>query len=300
MTEHRIVPCLWFDDQAEAAAEWYVAAFPDARLDAVARYPTTVPNPSRQPPGSVLTVDFTIAGQRFTALNGGPTFAPNPSISFFVRLPEPDAVDRLHAALSDGGQDLMALDAYPWSPRYAWVVDRFGVSWQLMAVPGIERAEIAPCLMFAGAGHGRAREAVEAYVRAFPGSRVDRVEAYAPGEGPEDTVKHAAFTLAGQPMAAMDSHLAHGFGFTEGVSLQVMCGDQAEVDRYWETLAEGGEEGPCGWLKDRFGVSWQVVPEAMGAWMTHPDEAARTRAFEAMLEMGKLDVAALERALAGG
>jgi predicted 3-demethylubiquinone-9 3-methyltransferase (glyoxalase superfamily) len=299
MTEAVIVPCLWFDDQAEAAADFYVSAFPEAQRGVVARYPASVPNPSQKPPGSVLTVDFTVAGQRFTALNGGPHLTPNPSISCFVRLPAEDEVDRLHDALVDEGTALMPLDAYPWSPRYAWVQDRFGVSWQLLAASDAERPSVAPCLMFTGAQHGRAREAIDHYVRVFPRSRVDHVAPYGPGEGPEGTIAHGAFTLAGQPMVAMDSHLEHGFGFDEGVSLQVMCADQAEVDHFWSALADGGEEGPCGWLKDRFGVSWQVVPRALDTWTTHPDDAARARAFEAMLGMRKLDVAVLERALAG-
>lgn len=299
MTTSPIAPCLWFDDQAEAAAALYVSAFPDAQLRGTAHYPSSAPNPSGRPPGSVLTVDFTVAGQRFTALNGGPAFALNPSISFFVFLPSPGDVDRLYGVLHDGGQALMPLDAYPWSDRYAWVADRFGVTWQLMAVPGIERATIAPCLMFTGEQHGRAREAMEHYLSAFPGSSVEFTDSYSADEGAEGTVKHARFALSGQPMAAMDSNYEHGFSFNEGVSLQVLCADQGQIDHYWRALSDGGEQGPCGWLKDRFGVSWQVVPEAIDEWMNHPDPAARERAFQAMLTMGKLDIEGLRRAAVG-
>jgi predicted 3-demethylubiquinone-9 3-methyltransferase (glyoxalase superfamily) len=98
----------------------------------------------------------------------------------------------------------------------------------------------------------------------------------------------------------MDSHLAQGFTFDVGLSLQVTCEDQAEVDRYWDALGAGGEHGPCGWLKDRFGLSWQVVPSAMTEWMTGADQAARDRVFRAMLPMKKLDLAALRRAHDGG
>jgi predicted 3-demethylubiquinone-9 3-methyltransferase (glyoxalase superfamily) len=299
MAADTIVPCLWFDDQAEEAAAFYVDVFPAARLGAVARYPSSGPNPSGKPPGSVLTVECTLAGQDFTLLNGGPTFTINPSISFFVYVPSAQAVDRLYGALAADGTTMMPLDAYPWSERYAWVMDRFGATWQVMAVPEIERATIAPCLMFTDAQRGRAQEAIDRYVATFPGSRVEHVEYYTNGEGPEGTVKHARLTLAGQPLTAMDSPIDHGFDFNEAVSLQVMCADQDEVDRYWRELAAGGEEGPCGWLKDRFGVSWQVVPRAIGEWLTHPDPRARDRAFQAMLGMGKLDVAALQQALAG-
>ena len=299
MTSSPIVPCLWLDDQAEAAAEFYLAAFRGGSVDAVAHYPESIPNPSGRPPGSVVTVDVTAAGQRFTLLNGGPAFTINPSISFFVFLPSAVEVDGLVHALLDGGSALMALDAYPWSERYAWVMDRFGVSWQVMAAPGAERATVAPCLMFTGPQHGRARAAIDAYVAAFPRSGVEFVDAYDGAEGPAGTVKHGRFSLAGQPMVAMDSAFEHGFTFSEAVSLQVMCADQAEVDRLWATLGEGGEHGPCGWLKDRFGVSWQVVPEGLLPLLTGSDAAARDRTFAAMLGMGKLDMAELRRAYEG-
>lgn len=137
------------------------------------------------------------------------------------------------------------------------------------------------------------------YTGVFPRGRIDRVERYAAGEGPQGTVKHGRFTLAGQEVVAMDSHVTHGYTFNEALSLQVTCADQSELDRYWEALAEGGEHGPCGWLKDRFGLSWQVVPAAIARWMASTDTAARDRAFEVMLQMKKLDIAALQRAYEG-
>ena len=113
-------------------------------------------------------------------------------------------------------------------------------------------------------------------------------------------VEHGRFTVAGQQMVAMDSHIEHGFSFNEALSLQVMCEDQDEVDLdYWDALSEGGEKGPCGWVKDCFGVSWQVVPDAMNKWMESPDVPARDRAFAAMMGMGKLDIATLQAAFDG-
>ena len=302
MAANRIVPCIWLDDQAEAAASFYLAAFPEGRVDAVARYPRSGRNPANRPPGSVLTVDFTIAGQRFTVMNGGPSFRPNPSVSFHVHLPDAAAVDALYAALGEGGMDLMPLDAYPWSPRFVWLQDRFGVSWQLMARDDAVRPTIVPALMFAGPHHGRAREAVAAYAAALPDSRVRHVEDFGEGEGGEvGTVKQAVLELMGQPVVAMDGGPGHAFGFDEGLSLQVMCADQAEIDRVATALAaDGGEEGPCGWVRDRFGVWWQVGAEQVAAWMASDDEAARDRAFYALLPMRRLDLAALERAYRGG
>jgi predicted 3-demethylubiquinone-9 3-methyltransferase (glyoxalase superfamily) len=301
MSSHMIVPCVWLDDQAEQAAAFYVRTFPGGRITATSRYPESTDNPSGRPRGSVLTVELEVAGRRFTLLNGGPLFVLNPSISFFVHVDMPAEADRLFAPLAEGGQVLMPLDTYPWSERYGWVQDRFGVNWQVMAGRRpAGGATIVPCFMFSGPQHGRAEEAMRAYAGIFPGGRIVDVERYAPGEGPEGTVKHGRFVLAGQDLVAMDSHLAHGITFNEALSLQVMCEDQATLDRTWAALGAGGEHGPCGWLKDRFGLSWQVVPTGIARWMAGEDVAARDRAFAAMLTMGKLDIAALERAYAGG
>ncbi len=297
MANGTIVPCLWFDDQAERAADFYTRTFPQGRITAVSHYPASSDNPSGKPHGSVLTVEFEIVGQRFTALNGGPQFELNPSISFFVQLAA-DQVDGMFSALSQGGEVLMPLDAYPWSERYGWVRDRFGVSWQVMA-QRVEGATIVPCLMFSDAQHGRAEAAMQTYTRIFPGGRVVSISRYAAGEGPVGTVKHARFHLAGHEFAVTDSHVVHGFAFNEAISLQVMCDGQAEVDRYWSALSEGGEQGPCGWLKDRYGLSWQVVPARIAEWMASSDVAARDRAFAAVMRMRKLDIAAIEAAFSG-
>lgn len=294
-----IVPCLWFDDQAEAAAELYVRTFPGGRVTAVSHYPDSVDNPSGKPRGSVLTVELEVAGQRFTALNGGPQFVKNPSISFFVEVASAPEADACFAALAAGGAVLMPIGAYPWSERYGWVQDRFGVSWQVMARGPRGGTAIVPCLMFSGPQHGRAEAAMRHYAAIFPEGRIASLERYARGEGPEGSVKHGRLALAGQELVAMDSHLAHGISFNEAISLQVICRDQAEVDRHWASLTEGGAPGPCGWLKDRFGVSWQVVPSDVIGWICSADGPARDRAFGAVMGMTKLDIAAVRAAFEG-
>jgi predicted 3-demethylubiquinone-9 3-methyltransferase (glyoxalase superfamily) len=158
---------------------------------------------------------------------------------------------------------------------------------------------IVPCLMFAGAVHGQAEAALHAYADIFPEGRITTVARYESGEGPEGTVKHGRVALAGQEMIAMDSHIDHGVTFNEAISLQVMREGQDELDRYWAALSEGGNKGPCGWLKDRFGVSWQVVPSSIAEWMTSKDTAARDRAFDAVMRMKKLDIAAIQAAFDG-
>lgn len=300
MKKRPIVPCLWLDDQAEQAARFYTQTFPAGRVLSVSHYPESADNPAGKPRGSVLTVEFEAAGQRFTALNGGPQFSINPSISFFVHVDTPEEATRSFNALSAGGKVMMELGAYPWSERYGWVADRYGVSWQVMAgrrTPG--GATIVPALMFTGPQFGRAEEAMKLYSGLFPGGEVLRLERYTAQEGPEGKVKHGRCRVAGQELSVMDSHEKHGFTFDEGLSLQVLCSDQGELDRLWATLSEEGEEGPCGWLKDRFGVSWQVVPQDIAEWMASRDVAARDRAFAAVMKMKKLDIAELKRAYQG-
>lgn len=298
-----ITPCLWFDDQAEEAAAVYTGIFPDSRVTGISRYPESFDNPAGKPRGSLMTVEIEVAGTPLTLLNGGPQFTINPTISFLAHTDSIEETERIATALAEGGSYMMELGEYPWSPRYAWVEDRFGVSWQVMTWPdGRRRAPIVPCLMFAGEVHGRAEEALNHYAAGFPGGKVEALERYTAEEGPEGAIKHGRASLAGNPLVAMDSHIDHGVAFNEGVSLQIMCADQDEVDRFWEHLAQGGEEGPCGWLEDRFGVSWQVVPTSLIEMMKAGEGsgAGYERAFRAMLQMNKLDIATLEAARAGG
>ena len=142
-------------------------------------------------------------------------------------------------------------------------------------------------------------EAAEFYCSVFPNSEILQVTHY--GEGgmrPAGTILTVAFVLDGLDFLAING--GPQFSFSEAVSLVVECADQAEIDHYWESLSDGGEEGPCGWLKDRYGLSWQVVPAGLGDLLSDTDEARRDRAMAAIMRMGKLDVAAIRSAADGG
>ena len=291
-----LAPCLWLNGEAEEAAAFYLETFGDGRLIARTLFPRTADNPVGMPPSSLMSV----RGQRFTALNGGPQFVVNPSISFFVRVDSSSEAERLFAALSCGGETLMPLGAYPWGACYGWAADRFGVSWQVMTAAGDSAPAIAPALMFCGEQFGNAMAAMDALCRIFPDSQVVEVERFASDEDGAGAVKQARFVLSGHGFMAMDSPFDHAFGFNEAVSLQVLCDGQADVDRYWAELSQDGEPGQCGWLKDRFGISWQVVPKAWLQWLgSDADDAGRERVFAAMQGMSKLDGGVLERAFAG-
>ncbi|MEZ7002966.1 VOC family protein [Streptomyces sp. AD55] len=151
------------------------------------------------------------------------------------------------------------------------------------------------CLWF----DGRAEEAARFYVSVFKDAGLGPVTRYTEaGPGPAGSVLTVEFTAHGQRFIALNG--GPDFRFTEAISFQIPCADQAEVDYHWARLTEdGGEEGPCGWVKDRFGVSWQVVPEVLTEMVRDPDQGKAARTTAAMLTMGKLDIAALERAHAG-
>ena len=152
---------------------------------------------------------------------------------------------------------------------------------------------ISPCLWF----DTQAEEAANYYTSVFPNSRILEIQHYG-SAGPREAgmVMIVNFELDGQRFIALNG--GPGFTFNEAISLEIECADQAEVDRYWTTLSEGGEEGPCGWLKDRFGVSWQVVPRRLNELVADPDQEKAQRVMAAMLQMRKIDVAELERAAA--
>ena len=294
-----ITPHLWFDTQAREAAAFYCDLFPESQVDSV----TTLHN---TPSGDCDVVAFTLHGQPFMAISAGPMFTFNPSVSFFVNFDpsrEPDAAARLErtwAALIDGGQALMPLDAYPFSKRYGWVQDRYGLSWQLILSDpdGDPRPPIVPSLLFTGEVCGKAEEAGAFYRSVFDGSQAGQLVRYPDGASPDapGSVMFSDFRLGDTWFAAMDSAHPHGFGFNEAISFVVTCRDQAEIDRYWAQLSSVPEAEQCGWCKDRFGLSWQITPAVLDELMTRGDRATVDRVTRAFLDMHKLDVAAIEKA----
>lgn len=298
----KIVPHLWFDTQAKEAAEFYVSAFPDSRITNTRVLKDT-------PSGDAEAVSFDLAGYSFMAISAGPYFKPNPSISFMLNFdPSKDgkAEENLNALwdkLSEGGKALMPLQEYPFSKRYGWIEDRFGVSWQLILTSpdGEERPFIIPSLLFVGDAYGKAEDAANHYLSVFKDAKMGTVARYPAGMEPdkEGTIMFSDFMLEGQWFTAMDSAHEHTFGFSEGVSLMVICDSQEEIDDYWQKLSAVPEAEQCGWLKDSFGVSWQITPSRMEEMMRDGTPEQITRVTKAFLGMKKFDLAALEAAYQG-
>jgi len=288
----RIIPYLWFNDQAETAAELYTSIFPASRIDSVSRYHESGAEVSGMPAGSVLSVAFELGGLTMVALNGGPYYNFSPAISFFVNCKTAEELDQIWERLLPGGEVLMELGSYPYSERYGWLTDRFGVSWQLML--SSEQPLIVPCLLYTQEHYGQAEPALNFYVSEIPSSNVDVIERKDDGK-----VLYSAFNLHSQRFTAMESELDHAFTFTPAISFLLECDTQQEVDHFWEAFGAGGEYMPCGWLTDRFGVTWQIVPAELFDLINDYDPVRSERAMQAMLKMQKIDLAALQRAFNG-
>ncbi len=298
-----ITPNLWFDREAEEAARLYTSVFNNSRVGKVVRAGKAGFETTGLTEGTVVTVEFELERQHFIGINGGPLFKFNPSISFMASCAAKEEVDAIWNKLIDGGSALMELGAYPFSERYGWVQDRYGLSWQVMYSGGRPITQkITPTLMFTGDNSGKAETAVRFYASVFHNSKAGEITRYGKGQEPdkEGTVTHAAFTLEGQQFAAMDSAREHGFTFNEAISLMIGCRTQAEIDYYWDKLtSEGGQESVCGWLKDRFGVSWQVTPTVLGEMLGDKDPAKVERVTNAFLKMKRFDIATLKRDFEG-
>lgn len=295
----------------EEAITFYTSLFPNSKIDSIKRYPAIdLEGPPAGMSGKILTAVFTLDGLTFQALDGGPMFKINPSVSFFVNFdPSQNAhaandIDAMWATLSEGGKVLMPLQEYPFSKRYGWVEDRFGVSWQLILTDpeGDERPRMIPSLLFTQNVFGKAEEALMFYTSVFKAdTKLGTLARYPAGspQGTEGTLMFGEAKLDGGWITAMDGPGEHAFAFNEAISFSIETADQVETDYFWDALTkDGGAESRCGWLKDKFGVSWQIVPKRLMGLMSDPDEAKADRVLRKMLGMRKIVIAELEQAAA--
>lgn len=298
----KIVPHLWFDKEASQAAEFYTTVFPNSRI-------TNSTTLHDTPSGDSNVVSFNLNGHDFMAISAGPYFTINPSISFILNF-DPSQDDQaeehlkeLWNKLLEGGLALMPLQEYTFGKLYGWVKDKFGVSWQLMLTnpEGEPRPFITPSLMFSGDNTNKAQEAIEFYVSVFKNSKQGIWARYTQDTGPakKDSLMYADFMLEDQWFAAMDSAVEQEATFNEAVSLLINCDSQEEIDYYWSKLSSVPEAEQCGWLKDKFGVSWQVSPSVLGDMLGKGTPEQRDRVTQAFLKMKKITIAELETAYNG-
>ncbi|MBU3110219.1 VOC family protein [Clostridium lacusfryxellense] len=291
----KIVPHLWYDKEAKEAADFYISLFDNSKI-----LNTTVIGDT--PSGDSEIVNFELAGQPFAAISAGPYFKLNPSISLMVACTSVEEVNTKWKALSEGGNELMPLGEYPFSKWYGWIQDRYGLSWQLMLVDiGLTVQKITPNLLFSNNVCGKTEEAVKYYTEVFENSEIGIISRYESDEAKsaKAQVNYSAFKLCGVDFSAMDNAFDADFNFNEAFSLIVNCNDQKEIDYYWDKLSAVPEAEQCGWVKDQFGVSWQIVPSNMSEVLLNGTKDEIQRVTEAFLKMKKFDLNALEEARLG-
>lgn len=289
----QIISNLWFDTQAEEAVDFYLSLFDDSEITKEALFQNT-------PSGNPAYIEFKLSNLHFSALNGGPNFKLNPSISVMVSCETPNEVDALHQKLIVGGTELMPLESYPFSERYVWLVDRFGLSWQLMS----EGEDYQPDqklrlnLLFSGEACGQAEKALPFYRSLFENAEIKDISQYNEGEAqdPRAKINYSELVVNNNRIIFTDHGFGGDFSFNEAYSLGLSCGTQAEIDYYWDYLSHQPEAEECGWLKDQFGVSWQVVPTSITDLLTKGTEVENQRVMEALLQMKKINIEELEKA----
>jgi predicted 3-demethylubiquinone-9 3-methyltransferase (glyoxalase superfamily) len=269
-----IYPCLWFDGQAHNAAEYYCSVFSEAAITS----------------DSAMATEFEVSRQKFLCINGGPDNIPNPSVSFFVVCETGHEVDVLWEKLMETGIERMPLAKYDWSEKYGWLQDRYHVNWQISVGKMDDVGQkITPTLLFTGDLNGKAEEAIQFYTSVFENSSVMGILRYAAGQNEtEGNIAHAQFKLGNSVFMAMDSSLPHQFNFNEAISFVVECSSQSEIDYYWEKLSAFPEAEQCGWLKDRFGISWQIIPSILSQLMNDPEKSKNV--VHAFMQMKKFDI----------
>jgi predicted 3-demethylubiquinone-9 3-methyltransferase (glyoxalase superfamily) len=277
---NQIYPCLWFDGQAKEAANFYCSIFKNSKI--------TVDSP--------MVVNFELDGKKFMGLNGGPMFKINPSISIFAIFETINEVNEVWDKLIEGGKALIAIDKQDWSERYGWLQDKFGLTWQISVVNNEgDKAKITPAMLFTNEKFGMAEEAINFYTSTFDNSKIDVLINYPEGSPFGGKLMYSEFNLKQHGFIAMDGPGNHEYAFNEAVSIVVDCENQAEIDHYWNTLSgNGGQESQCGWLKDKYGISWQIIPTVLGELMSNPEKGQRV--MQVVMQSKKFEIEKLKNA----
>lgn len=276
LVSKRIYPCLWFNKNAQEAVDFYSLIFSDIRKFDSNGFSTT----------------FEIAGSKFMVMNGGPTYQVNSAISYYFYSGSEAVLQRIYESLSAGGHILMPLGKYEWSTQYAWVIDRFGVNWQLDIDDIQSKQKIVPTCLFVNKKNQSVKDAISHYTGIFKPSKVILEAPYNTESGmPFGTLLFAQCSLNGYIFNTMSSTMVHDYDFTPGNSFVIECSTQAEIDYYWHKLGDGGHYSRCGWLVDKFGISWQVLPDFLAKLVNDPDKGPKV--IQAFMKMQKFDIETL-------
>lgn len=276
ISDTNVFPCIWMKEGAKEAMNFYVNIFDNSAISYL----------------NDIVCYGKLEGSSIMYLNSNPDYNPNTSISIMILSNEKEKITRYYNKLKEDGEELMPLGKYEWSEWYVWIKDKYGLHWQLYTGDGSMEIThpFAPTIMYGEKQQGKCKEAIDLFSKVFPDFKSDGVMEYP--EGPmKGQVMHSQFWLNKNIMMAMDSGVEQVQSFNETISLVIECKDQKSIDHYWESLIEnGGESSKCGWLKDKFGMSWQVAPYNVDELLF---ESGNPKAFENMLKMEKIIIADL-------
>lgn len=286
---------LWYDKEADEAVELYTSVFKNSEI--LHRH-----NLGETPSGEeTIMYDFRLENVWFTAINGGPQFKLNPSISIMYLCESRELLEQIYRELSVDGEDLMPLDTYDFSEYYVWFQDKYGLNWQLMLMEEFDGdGRMSINLLFADELCGLSEDALHFYNEVFEESEIGLLSRYPEGmEGidPRAKLNYSELILDDIMLVLSDHGVGGDFKFNEAFSLGLLCGTQEEIDYYWNALSNVPEAEECGWLKDKFGVSWQIAPCDLNTWLTTGSEASKERVKEVMLNAKKFVIEDFEEVL---
>lgn len=271
--------CLWTNGNAEEMSAYYSQVFKNYKLLSQ----------------TSLVYNIEINGFKIMLLNAVSKFEINPSISFFYYCQSSEEAAELWCKLKLDSKVLMDLGKYPWAQNYGWIQDQYGVNWQIFYSPENKNAgKILPSLMFTGINNGKLSHAISFYQDVFKTENTNNIIVKYADEDPDTTgnIMYSEFSLMDYSIVAMENSGSHDFQFNEGVSIVVECETQDEIDHYWFKLSEGGSLGQCGWLKDQYGISWQIVPKIMEEIMQN--EKWALTAVDIILHSTKFEISKFE------
>lgn len=281
---NKIWTCIWVDKEAEELSEFYQKVFANSSINGISHYPKATEKVSGKKAGTVMTVEMKIENLNLLILNGGSFYKFNPSFSFMVFCENEEEIKSKWNILSEKGEIRMGLDNYPWASLYGWTTDKFGVEWQLILVPSDQK--ICPAFLYVNDMYGKGEDAIKYYTSIFPHSRVGMMAK----DEKNDTVQYAEFYLENQKFVLMEGPGDHPHRLNNSCSLIVNCRNQQEIDHYWEILSHSGKIEECGWLKDKFGLSWQITPADFIKLLKQGDDQEINKMFEVLLTMKKIEL----------
>ena len=223
------------------------------------------------------------------AMNGGLHYKVNSAVSYFIYCESEKEILRIYDALKEEGTLLMPLGKYEWSPQYAWVIDKYGVNWQLDVEAINNSQKVVPNLLFVNNKNHLVGSAVDFYTEVFKKSSTLMKAPYPPDAGmPQGALLFAQYKLYDVIFNAMSSTMQHDYDFTPGNSFVIECSSQDEIDYYWQKLGEEGQYSRCGWLTDRYGLSWQVIPNFLPKLTADPIKGPKV--IQAFMSMTKFEI----------